>query len=401
MKRAIWLGVGLVLVAVIAWSAARPTPVTVTPARRGPAIEAVYATGTVEADPRVEVKAKIPGTVAQLLVKEGDRVRAGQLLARLENKSLRFDLERVRADVRASTVRNSASSPQLAALKASRESIAVDLKLAESELARGDSLSAKGAMAQDELDRRRQRVSKLKAELAAAEARVASTELDLRADRERMSATEGSMVAQNADADVRAPIDGIVTRRRVETGEAVVLNQPLFAVGNTDHLLLEVKIDEADVGRVRVGQPVLVDLYAFQDRVVNGRVSEIFPDADRDTKTFRAKVELDTPPDGLRSGMSAEVNVVTARHENAVLVPAGAVASGRLYVVDGGRARARAVRTGLKDTRSVEIVSGVEAGERVVVVGPKSLGDGTRVSAVDGEPPAPAPKASSTAMTVR
>lgn len=401
MKKLAWLiPVGL-LVAAVAWVVVRPVKVTVAQATRGPAIEAVYATGTVEADPRVVVKAKVPGTVAQLLVKEGDRVKAGQLLAILDNKTLRYDLERVRAEMRAATDRTGASSPQMAALKAQRDSIAADAKLAEGELSRAEGLVQKGAMARDELDRRRERVNKLKADWAAADARLGSLQIDLRAERERVGAVQGSVKAQNADAEVRAPLDGTIIRRRVELGEAVSVSQPLFTVGNTDHLLVEVKIDEADVGRVRVGQEVLVDLYAFAQAKVVGKVVELYPDADRDTKTFLGKVELTAPPAGLRSGMSAEVNIVTDRHESAVLVPAGAVLAGKLFVVAGGKAEARAVRTGLKDPRTVEVTSGVTPGEAVVIVGGKELTDGQRVTAVEGGPDRAERKASQNTVTVR
>jgi RND family efflux transporter MFP subunit len=392
--------VGLV-VAVIAYVTARPARVSVSPATRGTAIEAVYATGTVEADPRVVVKAKVAGTISQLLVKEGDRVKAGQLLARIDNKTLAYDLQRTRADVRASTLRTSVSSPQLGALKAQRESISADVKLAEAELARAEALVKKGAMAQDELDRRRERLNKLKADWSAADARVASTEIDLRAERERLGAMEGAIASQNADADVRAPQDGTVIRRRVELGEAVTQNAPLFTVGNTDHLLLEVKIDEGDVGRVRLGQEVLVDLYAFADRKVTGKVVDLLPDADRDTKTFLGKVELITPPNGMRSGMSAEVNIVTDKHDNAVLVPAGAVASGKAFIVADGRVHERQVRTGLKDTRSVEVLSGVQPDEKVVLVGPKTLKDGDRITEVAAPVVEPERKPSQNQMTVR
>lgn len=401
MKRLGYLVPVALVIAVVGYTSVRPAKVSVARATRGTAIEAVYATGTVEADPRVVVKAKVAGTVAQLLVKEGDRVKAGQLLARIDNKTLAYDLQRTRADVRASTLRNAVSSPQLGALKAQRDSIAADVKLAEAELARAESLVKRGAMAQDELDRRRERANKLKADWSAADARVASTEIDLRAERERLGAMEGAIASQNADADVRAPQDGTVIRRRVDLGEAVVTNAPLFTVGNTDHLLLEVKIDEADVGRVRVGQEVLVDLYAFSDRKVTGKVVDLLPDADRDTKTFLGKVELAAPPEGLRSGMSAEVNIVTDKHEGAVLVPAGAVATGKLFVVGDGRVHARQVRTGLKDTRSVEVLSGVQPDERVVLVGPKDLKDGQRITAVEAVFTEPERKASQNQMTVR
>src|SRR5437588_12901783 len=123
MKRILWLLPLGGVVALIAFLALKPAAVVVSPVVRGPAIEAVYATGTVEADPRVVVKAKVSGTIGQLLVREGDRVKAGQLLARIDNKTLRYDLERTRAEVRASSARVGDGSPQMAALKAQRTSI--------------------------------------------------------------------------------------------------------------------------------------------------------------------------------------------------------------------------------------------------------------------------------------
>jgi HlyD family secretion protein len=389
------------LLTLVGWRLLRPKPVMVAPARVGPAVQAVYATGTVEADPRVLVKARVPGIVAELLVKEGDHVRAGQVMARLDNKALRFDLVRTRADLRAATAKTSSGSPQLAAVRAQRESIAADLKLAEAELARAGELFGKGALAREELDRRRERLNKLKAEWAVADARASSMEIDLAAERERVGAIEGSMAAQNADAEVRAPLDGTIIRRRVELGEAVVASQPLFLVGDTSHLVLEVKIDEADVGRVRVGQPALAELYAFADQVLDGRVAMLYPDADRDTKTFLAKVELNAPPAGLRSGMSAEVNVVTDRHDGATLVPAGAVENARVWVVEDGRVRARTVRVGLRDPRSAEILEGVKPGELVMVLGAGGVEEGARVRPVDAPPSEPRRKSSSAAMTLR
>jgi multidrug efflux pump subunit AcrA (membrane-fusion protein) len=98
--------------------------------------------------------------------------------------------------------------------------------------------------------------------------------------------------------------------------------------------------------------------------------------------------------------MSAEVNIITDRHDDVVLVPAGAVASGKLFVAEDGRAHERAVRVGLRDPHNVEIVSGLKAGERVVIVGPKGLADGQRVSAIDGLTPVAERKSQNT-MTVR
>ena len=98
--------------------------------------------------------------------------------------------------------------------------------------------------------------------------------------------------------------------------------------------------------------------------------------------------------------MSAEVNIVTARHDGAVLVPTGAVDGDQLFVVEDGRAHARTVKVGLEDTRNAEIESGVKVGDAVVIVGPDHLKDGQRVSASEGKPPEVARRAHD-AMTVR
>jgi len=147
-----------------------------------------------------------------------------------------------------------------------------------------------------------------------------------------------------------------------------------------------------------VGQAVAINLYAWPARVFQGTVAEIYPDAERETKTFLARVRVTDPPPGLRSGMSAEVNIVTAEKPDALLVPAAAVLGlreagperpcrkaggtcfeGTSWVVKGGRAERRDVTLGLRDVRQVEILTGVDAGEQVVVLGGKGLRTGTRV----------------------
>lgn len=379
MRRSVVYLTAIIGVVTVGWSLLRPTTVSVAEARVGTAVDAVYATGVIEADPRLEIRSKVSGTIDRLLVREGDRVAVGQVLAHIDNKGLVHELERVQSELRAADLRVRQRSPHLAALEATRDSIAVDVALAESELTLSEALGKKGALAPHDVERQRQRVEKLRADRAAADANLQAGGIDMRADRDRMLAIAASTAARNDETEIRSPIAGTVIRRRVELGEAVLEHQSLLTVGNTDRLVLEVKVDEADIGRVRVGQEVLIDLQAFADRVVVGRIVEIFPDADRDTKTFLAKVELVEPPQGLRSGMSAEVNIVTNQHDGAILVPSGAVAGDTVYVIEQRRARSRRVTTGLRDPQVVEIVDGISAGEQVVVMNTGKLEDGQLV----------------------
>src|SRR5262249_13334912 len=162
------------------------------------------------------------------------------------------------------------------------------------------------------------------------------------------------------DTEVRAPLDGVVLVKHVELGEVVSVNQPLFTIGDTRRLVLEVSVDEADVARVSDGHDgrgasrAAVTLYAFADQVFAGRLYELLPDANRERKAFLAKVELSRPPTGLRSGMTAEVNFIAREADDALLAPSAAVTDGKVWVISGERAHQRTVTTGIRDLLRVQ-----------------------------------------------
>jgi len=187
---------------------------------------------------------------------------------------------------------------------------------------------------------------------------------------------------------VRAPLDGVVLAKSVELGEVVVVNQPLFKVGDVTRLILEVSVDEADIGRVHDGRGsapasvVAVSLYAFPKQIQQGHVFEVLPDANRDRKAFLVKVKLDAPPEGLRSGMSAEVNIVAGEHDGALLAGTESVSDDAVWLVRDGRAQKQPIKVGYRDLLRAEVLSGLAEGDLVVVSGQDKLTEGMRVSAV-------------------
>ncbi len=183
-------------------------------------------------------------------------------------------------------------------------------------------------------------------------------------------------------------MDGLVLARYVELGEVVAVNQSLFKVGDPKSLLLEVTIDEADVGRVHDGSdgqpaaPVAASLHAFPGRAFAGRVVKVMPDADREKKSYLAKVRLDDPPAGLRSGMTAEVNIIITERAGVLLAPADAIKDGQAWRVRDGRAEHVPVGIGIHDLLRAEVLSGLSEGDPVVVGGLDKLGrNGARVRA--------------------
>lgn len=398
------LGVGGLLLS----SKLKPIPVVAAPIVRGTAIDAVYATGTVEADDRVQVKAKTSGSIAEIFVKEGDRVKKGDRIARIDNPSLSFELKRGKVDLGAASRQAGSSAPQLEALRAQAQAIQADLSMARQDLTRQEKLAAGGAVAQADLDRARARVAQLEATVSANEAQQRSLRIDLSANAARQAAQVQTLEARLSDTEVLAPLDGIVLAKQIELGEVVTVNQTLFKIGDTSRLILEVSVDEADIGRVSAatdgaagaeptppqgeqptspaGSEVAVSLYAFPKTVFPGHVFEVLPDANRERRSFLVKVRLDKPPVGLRSGMSGEVNILVGRKTGVLLAPSEAESEGAVWLVDQGRVRRTNIHVGIRDLLRIEITDGLSEGQLVVIDGQDKIQDGSRVSVTRKEP---------------
>jgi HlyD family secretion protein len=389
-RRAPWI-LAFAILAVAGFSLARyfrPVDVVVTPVVRGHVVDAVYATGTVEAERRVMVKAKVAGPVAELPVTEGDPIRMGQLLARIDNPAAAFDLRKGQVEEVAAAAQAGKNAPQLASLRAKAEALETQLRAAEREAARAEQLFKSGAIGETEWEKARDQATALRADLEAQRAEERAQRIELEANAGRAQAATRSLATKVSDAEVRAPVDGMVLARYVEAGEVVAVNQSLFKVGDPKSLVLEVTIDEADVGRVHDGsdgQPasrVAATLHAFPGRAFGGNVVKVMPDADREKKSYLAKVRLDDPPPGLRSGMTAEVNIIITERAGVLLAPADAIKDGQAWRVSGGRAERMPITVGIHDLLRAEVLAGVAEGDHVVIGGVENLSrNGARVRA--------------------
>lgn len=389
------LGLGLTAaVAAAGWRASRPLPVVATPISRGHAVSAVYATGTVEAATRAQIKAKVTGTLQALRVREGQHVKQGDLIATIDSPTLDIDLRRGRSDLAAARAQSGRSAPQIEALRGQEQSLQAERQLAEREVTRLRTLVDSGSLPSSDLERAEAQLAALEGNLRTNRAQQRSLQIDLGAVERRRSAEVQALDSRASDAELRAPIDGVLLSRLVEPGELVSAGQALFTIGDTRELQLEVSVDEADIAKVsdgtqgRPASRAAVSLYAFPGEAFEGHVTEVLPDANRIRKSFLTKVRLTAPPAGLRSGMSAELNLIVEQREGVLLAPSSALSGTRVWVVREGRAQPQEVTTGLRDLLRVELISGVTEGELVVVEGAATLKAGARVSVTERPLPA-------------
>ena len=308
------------------WRMAAPE-VEMAPPRRGPAVEAIYATGTVEAEKWARIAPVVPGRIAEILAFEGDSVKEGQPLARLDDREARA-------------------------------------KIAE--------LEAKAAYWREELAR--------SAVLTRDGYRSKEAEQKARSEYNQVSAAINAARQKRTDLLVTSPMDGMILKRDGEVGELAEIKDALFWVGAPRPLRITAEVDEEDIARVRMGQKVLIKADAFAAKVLEARVDRITPKGDPINKTFRIRVVLpdDTP---LLVGMTTEINIITAEHADALLVPVTALRDGSVLVMENGRTASVAVQTGIRGRTMVEVTGGLEPERPILTAPPAGLKAGDRVRA--------------------
>ncbi|MGN2251916.1 efflux RND transporter periplasmic adaptor subunit [Frateuria sp. GZRe12] len=318
----------LAIIAVATWRMLPPR-VDVVHAHRGTAIEAVYATGTVEPTIMLPIAARITARLAELDVDEGDRVRAGQQLARLEDTDLASNLAQLR----------------------SQEAFA------HAEYRRYAALLPRGVIARTQYD---------KAHSDWLSARSAA----------------GRAAAELRYARLLAPTAGMVIRRDGEIGQLMTPGSTVFWLAVDSPPRVTADVDEEDIARVASGQAVLIRADALPGQVFQGRVHGITPKGDPTGRSYRVRIAFvgRTP---LQVGMTAEVNIIVRRHERALLLPDGALAGDQVWVVRDGRLQPRRVGIGIRGERQVEITSGLSGDEAVVATPAEDFRANAKVRAVD------------------
>ncbi len=331
--------------------------------QRGDLVDVAAASGTIEPDVQVEVKSRASGEVIEVLVKEGQRVEAGELLVRLDPA----DAERAVREARASQRRIAA---QLAETKASLEMARLESKNAADSLAvsqKGKDLglvsSESARTAGHQASLADANITLRKAQLAAAQTQLETAQLVVEEAERRL-----------AETNVYAPIAGTVLSVDVEKGTIVASaltnvsgGTPLLTLADLTELRVIGAIDEAQVGRVATEQAVVVRVDAYPDRSFAGKVSRVSPLGKMETSVVTFDVEIVITDDDrglLRSGMSADVEIVTAEHRDVLLVPLASIQSkGATRFVRMADGEQRPIKTGATDGTHIVVLEGLGEGD--------------------------------------
>lgn len=301
--------------------------------------------GQLAAERQATVRAQVGGSVVSVSVEEGQRVRRGQHLARIEARDL-----------------NEAAASAKVAVRAAENA----LQLARSELQRTEMLVKGGALAERDLDNARNAVAAAESELAAARARYTSA------------------LQQLADTSIEAPIGGVVSRKAASAGDVVQPGAEIVTIIDPSSMRLDASIPSYRIGEVRVGAPVQFQVRGYPGQTFTGHVERISPAADPATRQVPIFVTIPNARGRLIAGLFAEGRV-SAEHRRALVVPAGAVDTigdqSTVTRVSNGRAERVRVTIGLRDPESelVEIASGLAEGDVILTGAARSIAEGTLV----------------------
>lgn len=349
-----------------------PVGVETTEATRADLNPGVFGIGTVEARHAYAVGPIQAGRLLRVQVDQGDRVVAGQLLAELDPVDLGPRAEAARSA--AARARQTAQASQ--AQVAEAESRA---RVAQANSDRYQTLVRQNFVAQEMADSRRHEAAAADAALAAARANAVAAQREIG----RAEADLRGIGQVRQSLKLLSPIDGVVTAREAEPGTTVVAGQAVLRLVDPAQLWVRARVDQARAEGVQVGQPVDIVLRSVPGTSLPGKVVRIDLQSDALTEERIVNVAFDPAPAQLYLGELAEVTVRLPGAKNVLSVPRAALAQHQgkagVWRIEQGRARFHPVQPGVQTAERVQIVSGLAAGDRLIVYSAKQLDDGVRV----------------------
>jgi HlyD family secretion protein len=375
-RRAIILSAAVLLIAVVIMISLnsrreKSVPVTVEKVARHDLTSIISASGEIKPKKNINISAHVPGRIIKIGVLEGQMVKAGDFLLRLDSAQYEANAERDRALIQSNKSQLIQSE---ARMRREQNNYERQKQLFDSQL-----------ISQEQLETAKVQYDIARAEVQAFGHQIQQAEASLKSSLDSLSKTV-----------YNSPIDGIITSLRVEEGEVAVvgtMNNPgtvLMTIADLSEMEVEVEVDETDVVGAKLGQAADVKVDALPDQTLKGIVTEIGSSAiaklttsQQESRDFQVKITLSNPPGSLKPGLSASADIITAEKKGVLAVPIsalvlrekkGAATPGGekadeegVYVVESGRAKFKPVGKGIMGGLLIEISSGLGEGQEVIV----------------------------------
>jgi len=385
-------------------------PVTVAVAHRGTIAERLTLTGTTAAKQQANLSSAITGAVLAVNANVGDRVRAGQVLIRIDDSTLRAQLEQNEASLAAAQARlaqtQSGNMGASATANANLESARVAYQTAQTNLRRNQQLLAQGYVSQSAVDQSQQAAAAAQAQLRSAEVAAqqaamtgnaqTSAQSEIRSLQAAVAQSSGAVrfiSAQIAQTVIAAPFDGVVTQRSVDTGTLAGPGTALLQVSQLNPIYVNIGVPEESLPYIHAGTQVNITVDSQPGRVWHGAVATVNGATTQGTLSYLARVVLPNNDLQLRAGMVANGAFVKAERRNVVIVPRAAIFTGdtgdAVYVLAkaspgckcSGKAKSVAVQRGLQTDNDAQVSGpGISPGTSIILQRPDQLRDGSPVS---------------------
>ena len=356
-----------------------------------PLVQTVVATGRVVAVSNTDIGSEISGVVLERRVAEGEQVAAGDLLLVLSSDDVAAQVRQAEAEL-------------AELISSTRPQAVVDLTNAKVALAQADrnverrrELAAISAISDEEMEQAIQAQAQARNNLENARLRAnalssGGVEEDL------LRARIAALQAQLNKAQVRSKVSGTILTRNVEVGDLVQPGQSLFTIALDGKTEIRVPLDERNLSRLALQQPAVAIADAYPDKPFPVRISFIAPSIDPQRGTVEVRLSVDPVPDFLRQDMTVSVNIETDQRAKALVIPNDALAnvkedSAEVLLLRDGKIQRRVVKLGLRGLSASEVLSGLSAGDEILVDATVSLADGKRVRTALQAAPFAAPDA--------
>ncbi len=365
------------------------------------------ATGYIVAAHKIEVASKVNGRVAWIGVDKGDKVKAGQVIVRLEDEEYRAQVQQqegqlANLEAKLAELQHGSRPEEIAKARADRDEAQADLEDSKVTLDRTKQLAGEGVLAKQALDDARAKYDQAAAKVTSLQRTLDLSVLGPR--KEEIQQTEGQIEQAHGALDyaktqldntlIRAPVTGTILDRNVEKGEFVTTGFVgdkgakgyIVTMADLNDLQVELDINQSDFPKLGPEQKGVITTDAYPDRKYQGTIEQVSPEADRAKATVQVKVHVTNPDGYLRPDMNATVSFyndakadASQQIKSVVTIPAGAVQNGAVFVVVDDHARRRTITTAGSNNNGVLVESGLIGGESLVVSPPADLKDGQKV----------------------